>query len=1409
MTFRTITFLFLLGIHLVAQAPAPNPIPGDPGEETPAARRSIPLKLGSVDTVQGELSLRMPLGPRLPGRVPLGFTWAFDAHNSLHTYVGGDFRPVVWPSSSTKRISFTVLVNGEAWSFPSNYIVTNFNVPTIMQQRGIDDGLAEAVAAVAANNANINNVAVMVGPLESEVYTTRDEGRYFVRTHWKLVNATNPSAYSNWYEGKRMFLIDGNNTIWTNGKGVNHFTTAWGDHITSTESGLTSADPYPDQLAGGTILIKNENHPEQTLTLTLKLDHLDVTNTLGLPNVHLPGHWNYTRRSTREVLMVPETIYDVGFIPTAMELQAQGDTSTKVTTAFEWTPGGLGGVFPPLKSVTHPNGLKESFTYGTAPIKRTADYAFDPETGNWVGFRPQSNLMWGSFQYLPVVKVAKVDVDGKGSSVNILRESPDWTEAAQSTWLETKHTTTLQTYATPDWTGAYRQVKLTHPSFEGSGVPDGIWGNPSRATESEAQAAYLFATGAVVQTDLYDEAGAIYKTAAFNGWDLHSKHNPQGLILSGGQAITIPILATPTGTTIWGPNLPVQTSVLQNWQDVAFTTRHAGNTPPAGGAAGGWTWGASSVSPSTALDQTTSTTLGYLSNNTWQPQTVTKALSGDQLASLRTGAGSNLALETVSYTYDAMTRVSGVTTKLGTGITQEARLYAGTNPQPTDVYQWAGFGANVTSAVPLNYAGMVGKTYTYSAAPDYFTLGEIDKLTGVGTTYERDALGRVTKTTDPNGVITTTSYDAWGRVEYEIRLAAGGIGAVSKHHTYDPNGTWTRIDTTAEGKTLRTEERYDGFGHTIQEVAADGGTRTTTYNGYGEMTTQSPWLKPGQTPYGNATFTYDGKGRLVTAKDPQGRTLSSTPLDPAWNSTAGGIATTVIDDRGYSRTTVTDLLAQKKSLTDPKGQVTTFTYDAYGHMASMSLSGQTRTYQYDDLGHMVARNEPEEGLTQYSGFTMWGVPGRTTPKGITGTENVILDTVFDSMGRSSQIFDHAPGTFVRSLHYDPRFPTRVTAVEESQADGYMREDYAYDALGRMTGKAIVDDQLRSFSMTQTLDAMGNVTVLTYPGPNGGQGSTLQIGYDPFFRPSTLTKDGQTRAIMAYDQVAGTQVSNNLTFGNAATTLRTFDKGELSLIRHSSTGNVDANPMSWTAGGLLLSRSSDTFTYDELGRLKSASTTGLSGEVHSQIFTYDAWGNRTQNQVSTTGAGVTPDESLNWTATYATDNHLPANVYDPQGSALPTGASYDAFGRLTRVWAIPGQVSSLTSWIYDASGRTTMENGVRFLLDAQGLRFRRTKPDGNVQYTVYGFNRDPLSTFEATAPTPVQALVTKSSGTKFSAKKQASPTFMGEYGKLKKVHTEVKTPRMFTKPLPQPSSPKGPQKKSPAIAQRKVVERPEN
>ena len=126
-------------------------------------------------------------------------------------------------------------------------------------------------------------------------------------------------------------------------------------------------------------------------------------------------------------------------------------------------------------------------------------------------------------------------------------------------------------------------------------------------------------------------------------------------------------------------------------------------------------------------------------------------------------------------------------------------------------------------------------------------------------------------------------------------------------------------------------------------------------------------------------------------------------------------------------------------------------------LAEMSLAGQNRSYTYDDLGHLVSRVEPEEGQTIYSDFTVWGAPGKTWQKGLSGTGLVNILTVFDEMGRPIQIYDDQGNTFLRNIGYDPAHADRVSFVEEFQADGSIQETYGYDALGRQVAKSIVDD----------------------------------------------------------------------------------------------------------------------------------------------------------------------------------------------------------------------------------------------------------------------------------------------------------------------------------------------------------------
>lgn len=62
---------------------------GNPSQETPSSGSIVKLGAGSVDAVTGNLSLRVPLGPHLPGRLPIGFAWNFSSGDGVQNLIGG------------------------------------------------------------------------------------------------------------------------------------------------------------------------------------------------------------------------------------------------------------------------------------------------------------------------------------------------------------------------------------------------------------------------------------------------------------------------------------------------------------------------------------------------------------------------------------------------------------------------------------------------------------------------------------------------------------------------------------------------------------------------------------------------------------------------------------------------------------------------------------------------------------------------------------------------------------------------------------------------------------------------------------------------------------------------------------------------------------------------------------------------------------------------------------------------------------------------------------------------------------------------------------------------------------------------------------------------------------------------
>lgn len=77
--------------------------------DAPSSAHLIPVKYGHVDAITGNLSLNIPLGPRLPGRIPLGFSLLYDSSRidhseTFHPPADGRYSPIIWPTIETASL---------------------------------------------------------------------------------------------------------------------------------------------------------------------------------------------------------------------------------------------------------------------------------------------------------------------------------------------------------------------------------------------------------------------------------------------------------------------------------------------------------------------------------------------------------------------------------------------------------------------------------------------------------------------------------------------------------------------------------------------------------------------------------------------------------------------------------------------------------------------------------------------------------------------------------------------------------------------------------------------------------------------------------------------------------------------------------------------------------------------------------------------------------------------------------------------------------------------------------------------------------------------------------------------------------------------------------------------------------
>ncbi|MEU0937028.1 LamG-like jellyroll fold domain-containing protein [Embleya sp. NPDC005971] len=577
------------------------------------------------------------------------------------------------------------------------------------------------------------------------------------------------------------------------------------------------------------------------------------------------------------------------------------------------------------------------------------------------------------------------------------------------------------------------------------------------------------------------------------------------------------------------------------------------------------------------------------------------------------------------------------------------------------------------------------------------------------TTFAYYANGDLAATTDPVGLITRQTHDGLGRrittTEVSDSVPAGVTTTTTYDHASRPTtatGPGVRNEITGVTHTLRGSTVYDVDGRVVEESTADltGGDTTRT-----------------------STYTYDTKGRLETATDPEGgvtRTgydafgrLAST-IDPVggeihYTYTPGGLPaeTVLIGWDGDPSGTPRDLVVESRA------------YDPAGRLASVTdAMGATTSYTYyddDTKAETIARgvNRPEDDprdivLERLSydgaGNVARSITGGTTITDFTyDTQNRPVRTVLDPGGlnrESSTAYD--PAGFVARTQ---RTGAGITTPEAT--------DFVYDKAGRVvrrtahneTGTPRVDDVLVD---TVRRDQRG--LVLEEVSPNGNAAGSTPSTYAVTHTYDVLGREVSTASPTVEVTVGGAAPTNTRptttvgynAFGEPVVSRDANGRVTSSVTDRAGRTTATTLPPYTPPGATQPITATTQVRYDKAGRVvESTDALGRTGKVR-----YDRMGNIVEKTapeapvqqsalaISGTDSGPllnlpfadAPPKPATWHYTYDANGRRLSSV-DPDGAR--TEATYDQLGRQltsTRVERFPTADNFTTTMTYDDAGR---------------------------------------------------------------------------------------------------------------------------